>query len=179
MERATTHAGTEEGAREAAAKELVSDVCHEIGNLLAGTRLEASLLDPDAAADTLKSTAARIESASARAGALLALIRPILETDSLRVGPVDPLDVLAGLRSGLDAGIDARVAVDFKSAVDLPAVRLPSEPLHHLLICAIYCGLESAGEGSGVRIRAEGRDASVDFAVDLDRSEERRVGKEC
>jgi len=166
MERSLNRAGgTAGGANPSSATELVFAICHELGNLLAGARLEASLIESTNAAEDCVRAAQRIESVSARAGALLAAIRPLLDPGVVEVAAVDPLDVLAGLRSGLDASVDSRVTIDLKSAVELPRVRVPAEPLHHLLVNAIYYGLESGGEAGRVRVRADAEGADVAFAV--------------
>jgi nitrogen-specific signal transduction histidine kinase len=161
----TQPGGTTGGANEPSSTELVFAVCHELGNLLAGTRLEASLIDSETETNAYVRAAQRIESATARAGSLLASIRPLLDAEHCGIAAVDPLEVLAGLRSGLDASVDFRVAIDLKSAVELPRIRVPAEPLHHLLVSAIYYGLESGGEAGSVRVRAEADEEHVAFAV--------------
>lgn len=153
------------GANSVSSTELVFAVCHELGNLLAGTRLEASLIGSAAEAEACARAVQRIESASARAGALLAAIRPLLDPGVVEIVDVDPLDVLAGLRSGLDMSVDSRVDLELKSAVELPRVRVAAEPLHHLLVNAIYHGLEAGGEGERVRVRADADGEQVAFAV--------------
>jgi hypothetical protein len=140
-------------------------VCHELGNLLAGVRLEAGLLEPDVAAAELDAAGQRIENASARAGSLLALVRPLLAPESVGLAVAAPSDVLAGLWSGLDANSDGRVQIDLESAADLPPVRLAPEVLHHLLLSAIFCGLEAGGRGSRVRVAAAPDGDGVAFAV--------------
>jgi len=154
-----------DGVEPPSATELVFASCHEVGNWLAGVRLEANLVDSASDPAEFASAARRIESASARAGSLLALIRPLLDPSGMEARSVDPLDVLAGLRSGLDENVDARVSVDLKSAVELPPCCLPAEPLHHLLGSAIYYGLEAAGETGRVCVRASVENGWVEFAV--------------
>jgi len=147
-------------------RDLVFALCHELGNLLAGTRLEASQLDRGLGAEELEAAAERISEVSARAGSLLALIRPLLAPDAALALPTDPLDVLDGLRRGLDESCDARVAIVLKSAAELPDVDLAPEVLHHLLLTAIFFGLEAGGPEGRVRIFAEAAGGRVAFLVE-------------
>jgi hypothetical protein len=162
--------GSDSTAGEATAarspRDLVFALCHELGNLLAGARLEASQLDSDLEAAGLAAAAERISGVSARAGSLLALIRPLLAPDEALTLPTDPLDVLDGLRRGLDESCDARVAIVLKSAAELPDVDLAPEVLHHLLLTAVFLGLD-AGEPEGrVRVFAEAVGGRVAFLVE-------------
>jgi len=152
------------GAR--STRELIFALCHELGNLLAGTRLEAGLMDPGSGAAELATAAERISELSARAGSLLALVRPLLAPDAVAVLPADPLDVLDGLRRGLDESCDTRVAIELKSAAPLPSVELEPEILHHLLLTAIFCGLEASVSRGRVRVYAEAVDGCVAFLVE-------------
>ncbi len=147
-------------------RDLVFALCHELGNLLAGTRLEASLLDPGAGATELAKAAERISEASARAGSLLAQVRPLLAPDTAVNLPTDPLDALDRLRRGLDEAFDARVAIVLKSAAQLPNVDLAPEVLHHLLLTAIFLGLEASGPKGRVRVFAEASGERVAFLVE-------------
>jgi hypothetical protein len=147
-------------------RDLVFALCHELGNLLAGTRLEASQLDSGVGAAELVAAAERISEVSARAGSLLALIRPLLAPDALVALPTDPLDVLDGLRRGLDESCDARVVIVLKSAAELPDVDLASETLYHLLLTAIFLGLEAGGPEGRVRVFAEAALGRVAFLVE-------------
>lgn len=147
-------------------RDLVLALCHELGNLLAGARLEASLLDPGAGAAELARAAGRISEVSARAGSLLAQVRPLLAPEAAAVVPMDPLDVLDGLRRGLDEGCDARVTIVLKSAAQLPEVDLAPEVLHHLLLTAIFLGLEAGAPQGRVRVLAEAAGEGVAFLVE-------------
>jgi len=155
-----------EAAAARSPRDFVFALCHEIGNLLAGARLEASLLDPGAGATELAKAAERISEVSARAGSLLAQVRPLLAPDGAVVLPMDPLDVLDGLRRGLDESCDARVVIVLKSAAQLPDVDLAPEVLHHLLLTAIFLGLEAGGPKGRVRVFAEAAGERVAFLVE-------------
>jgi signal transduction histidine kinase len=149
-------------------REFVFALCHEIGNLLAATRLEAALLHAGADPAELARAAERISEVSARAGSLLAQVRPLLAPEAVAILPSDPLDVLDGLRRGLDESCDTRVAIELKSAASLPEVELAPEVLHHLLLTAILYGLEAGGSEGRVRVFAEQAGESVAFLVEDD-----------
>jgi signal transduction histidine kinase len=147
-------------------QDLVFALCHELGNLLAAARLEAGLLDPSSGAAELTAAAERISELSARTGSLLALVRPLLEPDAIAVLPSDPLDVLDGLRRGLDESCDTRVAIQLKSAAQLSGVAIAPEVVHHLLLTAIFCGLEASDSAGRVRVSAEAAGGCVVFLVE-------------
>ena len=105
-------------------RELVFALAHEIANLLAAARLEAGLLDPAAPAAELQRIADCVSETSARAGSLLALLRPLLAPEGVDPVPIDALELLEGLRGGLDESSDTRVVIALKTAVELPAVPL-------------------------------------------------------
>ena len=147
-------------------RDLVLALCHEMGNLLAAVRLEAGLFDPRSGAAELNAAAERISELSARTGSLLALVRPLLEPDAVAVLPSDPLDVLDGLRSGLDESCDTRVAIQLKSAARLSGVAIAPEVVHNLLLVAIFAGLEASDSAAGVRVSAEAASGCVVFLVE-------------
>jgi hypothetical protein len=147
-------------------RDLVFALCHEIGNLLAAARLEAGLQAAGSGAANLSAVAERISEWSARCGSLLALVRPLLAPEAVALLPSDPLDVLDGLRRGLDESCDARVVIALKTAAQLPDVDLAPELLYHLLLTAIYCGLEAAAPDGRVRVATEAEGERVAFVVE-------------
>lgn len=152
--------------RRAASKspnELVFALCHEVGNLLAGARLEASLMETVSDAGSLTRASERISEISARAGSLLALVHPLLAPSDTETLATDPLQILQGLRRGLDASCDERVGIDLDSAAQLPDARIAAEVLHHLLLTEIFFGLEAAGQA---RVAASVRGDRVVFRVE-------------
>ena len=80
----------------------------------------------------------------------------------------DPLEILTGLRRGLDEHCDERVAIEFAAAAALPRVQLDGEVLHHLLLTAIFLGLEAGGPAGAVRVAARQAEEGVAFIVDDD-----------
>lgn len=150
----------------AGSRELVFALAHEIANLLAGARLEACLLEPDAGAAALQQAGDRISECSARAGSLLAMLRPLLAPEAVAALPVDALELLEGLRSGLDESSDDRVVIALKTAALLPPVRLAPDAVHHLLLTAIWAGLEVAPAGAKLRVSCSAKGDRVVFAVE-------------
>ena len=161
MDRSTTKASADP-------RELVFATAHEIANLLAGSRLEAGLFAPDAAAPELQQIADRISEASARAGSLLAMLQPLLAPEAVAPLPIDALELLEGLRSGLDESSDARVVIALKTAVEVPVVRLVPDSVHHLLLTAIWAGLEAAPAGGALRVFCRADGGRVAFVVEDD-----------
>jgi len=163
MQIGPSNAGTEP-------RELVFALAHEIANLLAGSRLEAGLLDPAAGVEEFQQGADCISLSSARAGALLAMLRPLLAPEAVDPLPIDALELLDGLRSGLDESSDSRVVIALKTAALLPAVRLAPDSVHHLLLTAIWAGLEAAPTGGTLRVSCHVQSESdrVAFVVEDD-----------
>ncbi len=96
--------------------DLVLALGHEIGNLLAATRLHAHLIDANTTATELSNISATIGELSSRMGSLLAQIRPLASPVPGAVPGVDLVGVLDGVRCGVEESCDARVAVDLESA---------------------------------------------------------------
>ena len=147
---------------------LIFALAHEIANLLAGSRLEAGLLDPGAGAAELQQSADRISETSARAGSLLALLRPLLAPEAVAPLPIDALELLEGLRSGLDESSDGRVVIALKTAALVPVVRLAPDSAHHLLLTAIWAGLEAASADGVLRVFCRVDGERVGFVVEDD-----------
>jgi hypothetical protein len=141
-------------------RELVFALCHEIGNLLAAGRLESGLLAGGAATDPA-AVGRRLSEVAARAGALLALVRPLLDGDRAPALATDPAALLGALRGGLDAERERCVAVDADAA--LPDARVEADVVHHLLLAAVYLALEEAGRARVTAREVAGR---VELAVE-------------
>jgi len=161
--------GTANGSTQV--RELVFALAHEIANLLAGSRLEAGLLDASAGTRELREAAERISEISARAGSLLAMLRPLLAPEAVAAVPIDSLELLEGLRSGLDEASDSRVVIALKTAVEVPSVLLAPDTVHHLLLTAIWAGLEAAPAGGMLRVHCRGEGDRVAFVVEDDGAE--------
>lgn len=156
-------------------RDLVFAVCHEIGNLVAAIRLEAHLLDGDQTPLELARSSISIEDLSARVGALLTQIRPLLDpADPVERGGIDPAAMLAHLAEVLSELGGAAVAVDLNSAGGLPRVVGDPERNNSLLVLLGLGALESASRGGQVSVRAGADDASKQVWIEItdDGSEE-------
>lgn len=149
-------------------EELVFALCHEVRNLLAASRLQAHLMDRSANAEELAATARRIADASARAGSLLAQVRPLFRGVEEAASRTDPLDVLGDLHRELDEQRECALRIELKSAMGLPELTFDSEALHHILLTAVFDAEEVAGPGGSVRVAAESSGEFVAFLVEDD-----------
>jgi nitrogen-specific signal transduction histidine kinase len=146
--------------------DLVLALGHEIGNLLAATRLHAHLIDADTTATDLSDISATIGELSSRMGSLLAQIRPLVSPVPEVTPQVDLVRVLDGVRCGVEESCDARVAVDLESAAGLPMAAIDPEPLHHILLTAVYQALEESAPTGRVAVSAAAQAESIVFRVD-------------
>ena len=151
-------------------RDLVYALCHEVGNLLAAQRLHCQLLDDEAAA-------ARISELAARAGSLLALVRPLLEALPVPGAGVEPLEILDAVRRGLEDPEDDRLRVRLKTAVDLPDVAVEAGTLLHLLLAQLFAVFEDLPEGERLVLFAERRNGAVAFVLeDAGKPQDRQSG---
>jgi hypothetical protein len=151
-------------------RDLVYALCHEVGNLLAAQRLQCQLLDDE-------ETGARISELAARAGSLLALVRPLLEARPVPVAGVEPLEILDSVRRGLQDPEDRRLRVRLKTAVDLPDVAVEAETLLHLLLVQLFAAFEDLPEGERLVLFAERRNNAVAFVLeDAGKPQDRQSG---
>jgi len=146
--------------------ELVLALGHEIGNLLAATRLHTHLIDADATAAELSKVSATIGTLASRMGSLLAQIRPLVSPVPEDAPNIDPVEVLDGVLRGIEESCDERVAVDLESAAGLPMAVIDPEPLHHILLTSIYHALGESEPAGKVAVSAFAQEDSIVFAVD-------------
>jgi signal transduction histidine kinase len=146
--------------------ELVLALGHEIGNLLAATRLHTHLINADTGATELSRISATIGELASRMGSLLAQVRPLVSP--VQEGPpsIDPVEVLDGVHRGIEESCDERVAVDLDSAAGLPMAVIDPEPLHHILLTLIYQALEESEPAGKVAVSAFAHADSIVFTVD-------------
>ena len=156
--------------------DLVLALGHEIGNLLAATRLHAHLIDADTTATELSDISATIGELSSRMGSLLAQIRPLVSPVPEGAPNIDPIEVLDGVHRGIEESCDERVAIDLESATGLPMAVIDPEPLHHILLTSIYQALEESEPAGKVAVSAFARADSIVFAVDDENKIEETVG---
>jgi nitrogen-specific signal transduction histidine kinase len=146
--------------------DLVLALGHEIGNLLAATRLHAHLIDADRTATELSESAATIGKLSSQMGSLLAQIRPLVSPVLEGAPNIDPIEVLDGVQRGIEESCDERVEIDLASAASLPMAVIDPEPLHHILLTLIYRALEDSGPAGKVAVSAFAKAESIVFTVD-------------
>ncbi len=146
--------------------DLVLALAHEIGNLLAATRLHAHLIDADRTATELSESSATIGELSSRMGSLLAQIRPLVSPVPEGVPNIDLIEVLDGVHRGIEESCDERVTIDLKSADGLPMAVIDPEPLHHILLTLIYRALEESEPAGKVVVSAFAHAESIVFSVD-------------
>ena len=146
--------------------DLVLALGHEIGNLLAATRLHAHLIDADRTATELSESAATIGKLSSQMGSLLAQIRPLVSPVLEGAPNIDPIEVLDGVQRGIEESCDERVTIDLESAARLPMAVIDPEPLHHILLTLIYRALEESEPAGKVAVSAFAHAESVVFTVD-------------
>jgi nitrogen-specific signal transduction histidine kinase len=146
--------------------DLVLALGHEIGNLLAATRLHAHLIDADTTATELAKFSATIGELSSRMGSLLAQIRPLVSPVPEDTPNIDPIEVLDGVHRGIEESCDERVAIDLESAASLPMAIIDPEPLHHILLTLIYQALEESEPDGKVAVSAFAKADSIVFTVD-------------
>jgi nitrogen-specific signal transduction histidine kinase len=146
--------------------DLMLALGHEIGNLLAATRLHAHLIDAEMTEAELSEISATIGELSSRMGSLLAQIRPLVSPVSGDVPHVDLVGVLDGVRCGVEESCDARIAVDLESAAGLPMAAIDPEPLHHILLTSVYQALDESAPTGRVAVSAVAQAESIVFRVD-------------
>ena len=156
--------------------DLVLALGHEIGNLLAATRLHAHLIDADTTATELSDISATIGELSSRMGSLLAQIRPLVSPVPEGAPNIDPTEVLDGVHRGIEESCDERVAIDLESSASLPMAAIDPEPLHHILLTSIYQALEESEPAGRVVVSAFAQADSIVFAVDDERKFEEVEG---
>jgi signal transduction histidine kinase len=145
---------------------LALALCHEIGNLLAASRLSAYLVARETEPSEIRAGAHDIETAAAQAGAILAHVRPLLAgADSARLH-VEPGQVLEAVRRSVDqhaAGVPELVT---EEGADLPDVRVDPDGLHHLLVSLVLAAWDASPEGASVRLEAGAQGGVVVLAVE-------------
>jgi len=141
---------------------LVLAICHEVGNLLAASRLSAHLLPRSGEEE--RGMAEALEDLAAQAGWLLSNVRPLLADDPksrIRVAPSAVLDAVArALRDGSGA---ASPEVQIPKA--LPEVQLDPDALHHVLLTLVRSGREAAKGDKECIVSARRSGGSVVFTV--------------
>lgn len=151
---------------------LVFAIAHELGNHLAGIRLEAHLLDESLGARGLAKASIAIDSLAGQSGPLLALLRPLLSPAARRPGIGTLANVLDGVRRELEEDGTAGRGVELRVAADAASAPAFFEGLHALLVALVGApagsriALALAREPSGLVLRIERSDGVYVEAAD-------------
>jgi nitrogen-specific signal transduction histidine kinase len=146
-------------------EDLVRALCHDIGNLLAAVRLSAHLASTEIAETDRDSVSREIEDLAARAGALLAHVRPLLAGSHVTRVPVSPAEVLMALTRALKDGKKGGAALSIAHGRNLPDVRVDPDALYHLLLTLVQGSLEAADPDGRVRVSAKHQGRRVILSV--------------
>lgn len=129
--------GTKSNPDAEARHALVFAIAHEIGNHLAGVRLEAHMLDEDLGVAGLARASLAIDSLAGQAGPLLALLRPLLAPGSRRAAGPSYAALLDGVARQLESeGVGGR-AIELSIASDATTVGPAFEGLQPLLLALV------------------------------------------
>jgi signal transduction histidine kinase len=131
---------------------------HEVGNLLTAIRLSAHLLGAaHAPADRLELARSQ-QRLAAQAGALLALLRPVL-SGATAVESLALPGLLTALARSVEPETPPGVTLRLARGRGLPPVRADADALHHALLSLVLAALEAAVPAGSVRLTAslEGR----------------------
>ncbi len=152
------------GRRSALALRLV----HEIGNLLAASRLETHLLDAPGGGG-LQPTRERLDALALEAGALLAQLRALLGGATARTR-VSPESILASLVGAFDEPARARLDVEAPAAAAADAhLAADADAVYHLLLILTRRALEAAGPRGRVGVSVAPRRGRLVFEVSAHR----------
>ncbi len=144
-------------------QDLVFSLCHEVGNLLAATSLQAHLIGSGATQEEIDLASLTLVGAALRGGSLLALIRPLLAPETVGAQAIDPLSALERIPHSVDSRDAERLEVDLKSASGLPRAWIDAELLHHLLLIEIQGQLGASS--APVRVEVERAEDSLVFRL--------------
>ncbi len=149
-------------------QDLVRALCHDVGNLLAAVRLSAHLLANDIAETERLSVSRDVEDLAARAGALLAQVRPLLAGATLARVRVSPAEVLMALTRALKDRRTGGATLSIARGRKLPDVRVDPDALYHLLLTLVHGSLDAAAPNGRVRVSAKHQGRRVILSVSDD-----------
>jgi len=153
--------------------QLVLAICHETGNWVSAIRMNAHLLDHEQAPIELTRAALEIDDLSARIGAILALVRPLI-AEELPEGRTLPANVMLGVRESVGTRRPRGGGLSVACDDELPLVACQPEMLHELIVTLTHYALEAAGpQGSvAVRARSDPDDGTLVVAIEDNGPEE-------
>lgn len=167
-QRSRGRAATGGAGRSALPADLLDAVVHEVGNLLAASRLSAHLLASEGAEAERASLAHDIEDLAAQAGALLAQLRPLLAEEAPAPHAIACADLLEALRAAFADRPPGGTRVEVAAGHGLPALRGEPDALHQVLLALLYGALDAVRPRGCVQVGAasEGRRVALTLVDD-------------
>jgi C4-dicarboxylate-specific signal transduction histidine kinase len=156
------------GKREISPAEIVLGICHEVGNLLAATRLGAHLLAHGLAGPDIAGTAVQIEAEAARAGAFLGQVRPLLGVGEKRRLRVPTSEVLGALERSLGAAAGGPPQLAIRAPEGVPDVQVDPDALHHVLVALVLAAADVTASDGQVCVSARRVGPRVVFTIEDD-----------
>jgi len=148
--------------------EIVLGLCHEVGNLLAATRLGAHLLANGLAGPDPSAAAAQMEAEAARAGAFLGHVRPLLGVGEKRCLRVPASEVLGALERSLGAAAGGPPQLAIRTPHGVPDVRVDPDALHHVLVALSLAAADATSADGQVSVSATRVGTRVVFTIEDD-----------
>ena len=155
---------------------MVLSICHATGSWVSAIRMNAQLLDHELSPVELAKAALDVEDLSARVGALLGLVRPLIAEEAAATGTF-PANVMLGVREALDAHGGRGVTLSVVCDEGLPEIAGQPETLHQLIFSLVHYALDGARPGNSVVVRTESGPAgeSVAFVIEDTGPEDREL----
>ncbi|HVP31436.1 MAG TPA: ATP-binding protein [Myxococcota bacterium] len=144
---------------------MLRAICHEVGNLLAASRLTAHLIARDAGDPETVTASRTIEDLAAQAGSLLAHVR-LLVADSpaprVRIAPRDLLEAVQRAQPGRTAGGGLQLTGRIPAGI---AIEADADAVNHALCSLVDAAREAAGAGGKVELGLERARDTARFVV--------------
>lgn len=155
---------------------LVFAIAHEIGNHLGAIRLHADLIHRDQGTRALATTSVAIDDLAARAGPLLALLRPILSSHTMagmESAEGLPWSVLFnGIQRQIEDEGTRGVRIEFPRVAESEQTAPGSDWLHPLLTVLVGSTLEVVSPSGTICFGLEFGDGQTVLTVEDDGAEE-------
>jgi len=153
--------------------DLVFAIAHEIGNHLGAVRIQAHLLDEDLDPRSLAQASVEIDGLAGRAGPMLALLRPLLSSQTRTASGAAWSGLLVAIKQHLENEGTRGVSVGIEAPSDSDPLPTPeADWLHPLLIVLIDVTLAVTPSGGTIRLGVVAREGESVFFMEDDGSEE-------
>jgi signal transduction histidine kinase len=144
-------------------------LCHEVGNLLAATRIAAHLVAKGLlTGPAVVSTAAEIEAETALAGAFLGQVRPLVAEAALRLSRVTVSEIFGALERNLGPTAGGPVQLTIRTPRSLPDVTVDPDALHHTLVALVLSAGAATPLEGGICVSARRRGERVVLRIEDD-----------